>query len=89
MKNMKEEKTKKIDKALSKILFNLTECEKYGFVEVPDDWEVLADNKGKIVCSCRELVEVEYFPYAFDKENNEVHYIAICPKCGDFIYFCD
>lgn len=86
---MKEKMIKKIDKALSKLLFNLTECEKYGFVEVPDDWEVLVDNKCETVCSCRELVEVEYFPYAFDKENNEVHYIAICPKCGDYIYFCD
>lgn len=74
---------------LSKILFRLMECEKYGFVEVPDDWEFIKDNKGKVVCSCRELVEIEYFPYAFDKENNEVHYIGICPKCGDFIYFCD
>ena len=81
--------SKKIDKSLSDLLFKLTESEKFGFVEVPDDWEVLADNKGKTVCSCGEFVDVEYFPYAFDKENNEVHYITVCPKCGDFIYFCD
>ena len=80
---------KKIDKSLTKLLFNLTEAYKFGFVEVPDDWEILENNKGEIVCSCGELVEVEYFPYAFDKENNEVHYIGICPKCGDYVYFCD
>lgn len=82
-------KVKKVDKHLSKLLFNLTESEKYGLVEIPEDWEVLENNKGKVVCSCRKLVEVECFPYAFDKDNNEVHYIGICPKCGDFIYICD
>ena len=81
---------KKIDKLLAKLLFKLTEAEKFGFVEVPEDWEVLEDNIGEMVCtSCTELVEITYFPYAFDKENNEVHYVGICPKCGEYIYICD
>ncbi len=81
---------KKIDKLLTKLLFKLTEAEKFGFVEVPEDWEVLEDNTGEIVCcSCAELVEITYFPYAYDKKNNEVHYVGICPKCGDYIYVCD
>lgn len=81
--------TKKVDKHLSKLLFNLTEAEKFGFVEVPEDWEVLENNTSDIVCSCGEFVEGTYFPYAFDKDNNEVHYIGICPKCGDYFYVCD
>ena len=82
--------TKKVDKALSDLLFKLTESESCGLVEIPEDWEVLKDNTGEMVCtSCAELVEITYFPYAFDKDNNEVHYVGICPKCGDYIYICD
>jgi hypothetical protein len=76
-------------KNLAKLLYKLTEAEKYDFDEIPEDWEFIENNKSVTVCSCEELVEVEYFPYAFDKENNEVHYIGNCPKCGEFIYFCD
>lgn len=76
-------------KNLAKLLFKLTEAEKFGFIEIPEDWEFIENNKSETICSCGNLVEVEYFPYSFDKENNEVHYIGICPKCGDFIYFCD
>ncbi len=72
------------------MLFKLTEAERFGFVEVPEDWEVLEDNTGEVVCcSCAELVEITYFPYAYDEKNNEVHYVGICPKCGEFIYICD
>lgn len=82
--------TKKVNKSLSDLLFKLVGVEKYGFVEIPEDWEILENNKGEFVCcSCAELMEIEYFPYAFDKVNNEVHYIGICPKCGEFIYICN
>lgn len=87
-----EIKTKKVNNSLSKLLFKLTltESERFGFVEIPEDWDILENNKSEAVCiSCEELIEIEYFPYAFDKDNNEVHYIGICPKCGNFIYFCD
>lgn len=80
---------KKIDKHLSKLLFKLTESEKCGLVEIPEDWEVLENNTGEVVCSCGEIVEGTYFPYAFDKSNNEVYYVGICPKCGDYFYLCD
>jgi hypothetical protein len=82
-------KVKKVDKPLSDLLFKLTEAERVGFVEIPEDWEILENNTGEVLCSCGEFVECTYFPYAFDKENNEVHYIGICPKCGDYIYVCD
>lgn len=82
-------RTKKVDKPLSDLLFKLTESDRFGFVEVPEDWEVLENNTGEVLCSCGEFVWVTYFPYAFDKNNNEIHYIGICPKCGDYIYICD
>lgn len=89
--NMKnnEIKTKKVDKPLSDLLFKLTESEKYGLVKIPENWEVLENNTCDVACSCGEFVEGTCFPYAFDKDNNEVHYIGICPICDDFIYFCD
>jgi hypothetical protein len=86
---MNKIKSKKIDKPLSDLLFKLTESEKYGFVEIPENWEVLENNTGNVVCSCGHLIEATYFPYAFDKEENEVHYIGICPICGDYFYICD
>ena len=76
-------------KNLSKLLYKLTKAEEDGFDEIPEDWEFIENCKGEIIHSCGKLVEVEYFPYAFDKDNNEVHYIGICPKCGDFIYVRD
>lgn len=85
---MSKIKSKKIDKPLSDLLFKLTESEKYGLVEIPENWEVLENNTGNVVCSCGHLVEATYFPYAFDKEENEVHYIGICPICGDYFYIC-
>ena len=82
-------KVKKVDKPLSDLLFKLTESEKRGFVEIPEYWNVLEDNTGEVACSCGNIVEGTYFPYAFDNENKEVHYIGICPICGDYFYLCD
>ena len=76
-------------KNLAKLLYKLTKAEKDGFDKIPENWEFIENNKSEVICSCGKLVEIEYFPYAFDKENNEVHYIGICPECGDFIYICD
>ena len=87
---MSEIKAKKVNKSLSDLLFKLLDVEKEGFVKIPEDWEILENNKGTVVCcSCAKLMEIEYFPYALDKENNDIHYVGICPKCGDFIYICD
>ena len=55
-------------KNLAKLLFKLIEAEKFGFVEIPEDWEFIENNKSETVCSCGELVEVTYFPYAFEEE---------------------
>ena len=83
-------RAKKVDKPLSDLLFKLTESESCGLVKIPNDWEVLENDKSEFICcSCGEFSEIKYFPYAFDKENNEVHYVGICPKCGDYIYICD
>ena len=82
--------TKKVDKSLSDLLFKLTESESCGLVKIPEDWEVLENNESEFVCcSCGEFSKIKYFPYAYDKKNNEVYYVGLCPKCGDYIYFCD
>ena len=81
---------KKVDKPLSDLLFKLTESESRGLVEIPENREVLENDKnGFICCSCGEFSEAKYFPYAFDKKNNTVYYVGICPICGDYFYLCD
>jgi len=41
--------------------------------------------KSTVICSCGSIVDVEYFPYYYDKENNDVHFASVCPICGALI----
>lgn len=38
-----------------------------------------------VICSCGSMVDVEYFPYYYDKENNDVYFASVCPVCGELI----
>ena len=45
---------------------------------------------GKMLCpGCSSLVETTFHPYGYDPDNNDVHYIGVCPKCGKPLYSKD
>jgi len=39
----------------------------------------------KVLCDCGKLADITPVPYAFDKENNDIWFAAICPHCGELI----
>lgn len=41
--------------------------------------------KCTVICSCSSIVDVEYFPYYYDEENNDIHFASVCPVCGALI----
>ena len=38
---------------------------------------------------CGEMISVTLYPYYYDKENAEVTYMAVCPKCKTTMFFKD
>ena len=38
---------------------------------------------------CGKMISVTLYPYYYDKENAEVTYMAICPKCKTTMFFKD
>ena len=41
--------------------------------------------KSTVACDCGNVVEIELTPYFYDKEENDVYFAAVCPKCGELI----
>lgn len=39
----------------------------------------------KVICECGKIVNVKYYPYCYDEENNDVYFGSICPQCGELI----
>ena len=39
----------------------------------------------KVLCDCGKLVNITPVPYAYNEENNDVWFAAICPHCGELI----
>lgn len=46
--------------------------------------------KSYIWCdTCKNLISTTFYPYGYDKEENEVWYLGICPDCGEIIHVTD
>ena len=51
----------------------------------PEIYRDYAENpvRGSMICECGHLNEdVILYPYAYDKEDNDVVFISFCNKCG-------
>ena len=38
---------------------------------------------------CESVVKTTFYPYGYDKEENDVWSVGICPNCGDTLYIHD
>ena len=39
------------------------------------------------MCDCGEIIyDCRAYPYAYDKENNDIIFASKCPECGNIIF---
>lgn len=56
-------------------------------VPIPDEKlkHYLKTSKSLVCCDC-SIQEVEWYPYAYDPEENDVWFAGKCPNCGELCF---
>jgi hypothetical protein len=73
------------------IKLELPECEaedeRLFLIPIPNDKlkHYLKTSKSLVCCDCG-IQEVEWYPYAYDPEENDVWFVGKCPNCGELCF---
>ena len=61
--------------------------EKIKLVPIPDNKikSYLRTTKSLVCCDCG-IREIEFYPYAYHEEENDVWFVGVCPNCGELCY---
>ena len=56
-------------------------------VPIPDEKlkHYLNTSKSLVCCDCG-IQEVEWYPYAYDPEENDIWFVGKCPNCGELCF---